>query len=450
MSDKVEYSRLLLKRSNVSSEIPTIPTGNTLNEMIDTDTFVGEFYLNAVDNRLWVRTDNGQYEIMMSGNTSGYSQTLGATLTLGNETDGYNIVVSNGDRIESISGTSYIEFDKAGSEILQLVSLGVNGFTSFGLNQDNDISISYDDGNGQVSQFGMDNGSTFWNYTDSVDKTTDINLDKEYITLNSINNDDGYEIQLQLDGQNAQMFEVVGDTGLNNFSRTTRQMGSITDYCGNSTNTDYSSVYQGDTQIYSLIVSGNSEVTKWKIKDNQISGSTTDGVETTLISLTPTTFDIHNLDNVGIRNTSVTSDKSSLVLENRRWLITNHSSNNIGTTERAGTTTTTNSSPGSFGIGGSIPTGSTGYLETRITGSNSTGSKGYFARIFGVYRRDNSGNYYQIGTNDKIEKSNFTGVTSTITYTTSNPPSVEVTGEVGETITWKIINKWGNDITNFI
>jgi hypothetical protein len=268
MSDKVEYSRLLLKRSNVSLEVPTIPTGNTLNEMTDTDTFVGEFYLNAVDNRLWVRTDNGQYEIMMSGNTSGYSQTLAATLTYGNETGGYNIVITSGDTIQSVSGNSVVTLTDNTSTIIQ---------------------------------------------TDGVDKTTEISLDKEFITLNSTNTDDGYEIEFQIDGQNAQMFEIVGNTGLINFSRTTRQMGSISDYCGDNTNTDYSSVVQDDNDIYSLIVSGGSEMTKWHLKDNQISGSTTNGVNTSLISLTPNDITLDTLsviiENLPTSSSGLTSNQ---------------------------------------------------------------------------------------------------------------------------------------------
>jgi hypothetical protein len=99
MADKIEYSRLLIKRTDNGGISPTIPTGSTLSTFTDTDTFVGEFFLNSTDDRLWVRTDNGQFEIMMSGNTSGNTQNLGQTLVYGNETLGNDIVMSQDDRI---------------------------------------------------------------------------------------------------------------------------------------------------------------------------------------------------------------------------------------------------------------------------------------------------------------------------------------------------------------
>jgi hypothetical protein len=172
MSDKVEYSRLLLKRSNVSSEIPTIPTGNTLNEMIDTDTFVGEFYLNSIDNRLWVRTENGQYEIMMSGNTSGYSQTLGATLTLGNETDGYNIVMSQDDRITSFSGNSYIEFNKVTDEQLKLYSSNIGGDNTLVDVTPLELSISHQSTGGTLGMISIDTNTLDLSFTDLTDTST--------------------------------------------------------------------------------------------------------------------------------------------------------------------------------------------------------------------------------------------------------------------------------------
>lgn len=109
MADKIEYSRLLVKRSDNTGVLPTIPTGTTLNTFSDTDTFIGEFFLNTMDDRLWIRTDNGQFEIMMSGGTSGYSQNLAQTLLLGNETFGNNIIFSSGDTLQSVSGNSFIQ-----------------------------------------------------------------------------------------------------------------------------------------------------------------------------------------------------------------------------------------------------------------------------------------------------------------------------------------------------
>ena len=69
MSDKTEYSRLLLKRTNTPGVVPTIPTGNTLSTFIDTDTFIGEIFVNVNDDSAWIRTNNGQIPLLVSGST---------------------------------------------------------------------------------------------------------------------------------------------------------------------------------------------------------------------------------------------------------------------------------------------------------------------------------------------------------------------------------------------
>ena len=63
MANKIEYSRILLKRSGQAGVIPTIPTGTTIdNTWLPTDLLVGEGFINVVDNRLWYRTNNGLIE----------------------------------------------------------------------------------------------------------------------------------------------------------------------------------------------------------------------------------------------------------------------------------------------------------------------------------------------------------------------------------------------------
>jgi hypothetical protein len=63
--EKIEYSRLLVKRTDQTGVVPTIPASGvtSLSQMIPTDLFVGEFFLNATDDKLWVRTDNRIMEV---------------------------------------------------------------------------------------------------------------------------------------------------------------------------------------------------------------------------------------------------------------------------------------------------------------------------------------------------------------------------------------------------
>jgi hypothetical protein len=100
--DKIEYSRMLVKRTDQTGEVPTVPpiTATTLNQFIPTDLFVGEFFLNEVDDLLWVRTSNGILPISLSGSTgTTTTPTLTQVLFQGNVTNGYNIDVSAGDTI---------------------------------------------------------------------------------------------------------------------------------------------------------------------------------------------------------------------------------------------------------------------------------------------------------------------------------------------------------------
>jgi hypothetical protein len=89
MSDKIEYSRLLIKRATETGVVPTIPTGTTLSTFTNTDLFVGELFLNTTDENLWVRTDNGILQILNSGYTSsifatGFTYDNANTLTISN------------------------------------------------------------------------------------------------------------------------------------------------------------------------------------------------------------------------------------------------------------------------------------------------------------------------------------------------------------------------------
>jgi hypothetical protein len=138
MADKIEYSRMLVKRTDQTGEVPTIPpvTAVTLNQMIPTDLFVGEFFLNEVDDLLWVRTANGILPISISGSTGSTSNpNLTQVLFEGNVTNGYNINVSNGDTIvfeglNTGSTTSFLGLDASGNTIITTAPSGSGGTIS--------------------------------------------------------------------------------------------------------------------------------------------------------------------------------------------------------------------------------------------------------------------------------------------------------------------------------
>lgn len=181
MTDKVEYSRLRIKRTDFTGVSPTTPSGDTLNTFIDTDTFVGEFFLNTVDDRLWIRTDNGQLEVQLSGGT-GFTESLSQTLSNGNETGGNSIYISQDDRIYSYSGNSYIEFNKVTDEVINLVSTDISGrLGEIGITP-LDLSISYSDTGTTIGQIGIDENNLDLSFTDGI-KTTLISLTPNNFSL---------------------------------------------------------------------------------------------------------------------------------------------------------------------------------------------------------------------------------------------------------------------------
>ena len=99
MSDKTEYSRLLLKRTGTPGVVPTIPTGNTLSTFIDTDTFIGEIFVNVDDDNAWIRTNNGQIPILVSGSTAA---SLASTLLVGNQTGAIDIEIDSNQVIRNM------------------------------------------------------------------------------------------------------------------------------------------------------------------------------------------------------------------------------------------------------------------------------------------------------------------------------------------------------------
>lgn len=69
-----EYSRIILKRSNVSGVIPTIPISENLNQFIGTDIFEGELFINIPDNILYTRANNEIIVLNGGGNSDTYTK----------------------------------------------------------------------------------------------------------------------------------------------------------------------------------------------------------------------------------------------------------------------------------------------------------------------------------------------------------------------------------------
>lgn len=252
MSDKTEYSRLLLKRTGISGEVPTIPpiTATTLNEFNATDLFVGEMYVNTADDLLWVRTDSGILPISLSGSTGttipdlltvlsqdnitgafpivvssgstiqylglnsgttttilgldasgntitttgggGGSQNLSQVLVIGNETNGSDIVITSGDTIQSVSGENIIDLQDNGY-------LSLNSTYSLGgFNFYDEIKMNADapsDANIEISSFNLTN-TTNTNTTYRPDRIDNYSFDSLGNFTQTILDNTGFTIDL--------------------------------------------------------------------------------------------------------------------------------------------------------------------------------------------------------------------------------------------------------------
>lgn len=96
MAKSEKYSRIIIKRSNISGVVPTIPlTGvtsyndHTLSPAWRTsDLYVGEFFLNQIDERLWIRDNETNIKELLF--------TDGIILTDRTTSTRYRLYVDNG------------------------------------------------------------------------------------------------------------------------------------------------------------------------------------------------------------------------------------------------------------------------------------------------------------------------------------------------------------------
>jgi len=81
-----EFKRMVLKLSDVETEVATIPLSNdhTDGTWLPTDIYEGELFLNIIDNVLQTRTDSGIVTLNAGGGDVSWGDILG---TLSDQTD---------------------------------------------------------------------------------------------------------------------------------------------------------------------------------------------------------------------------------------------------------------------------------------------------------------------------------------------------------------------------
>lgn len=137
-----EFKRMVIKVSDVTTEVATIPTTNdhTDGSWLNTDIYVGELFLNITDDILQTRTDAGIITLN-SGGGGGSSAWGSITGTLSSQTDlqnALNLKLESGDNVSSLlNDAGYITSNTVDS-VNGLTGVVVLGKTEIGLgNVDN-------------------------------------------------------------------------------------------------------------------------------------------------------------------------------------------------------------------------------------------------------------------------------------------------------------------------
>jgi hypothetical protein len=230
MADKIEYSRMLVKRTDQTGEVPTVPpiTAVTLNQFIPTDLFVGEFFLNEVDDLLWVRTSNGILPISLSGSTGTTVPNLTQVLFQGNATNGYDIEVSAGDTIIFSGLTSgvtsqFLGIDASGNTIVSSVTPGTPNLSSVlavgNTTGANDISVN-------VSRKIIGQSGLNWIQPETGDGNLEINVDNELTILGITSGVTDIVLSYDPDTKYVRYQSISGATGSSGSNGTSGTSGS--------------------------------------------------------------------------------------------------------------------------------------------------------------------------------------------------------------------------------
>lgn len=131
MADKIEYSRLLLKRTNLAGIEPTVTTATTLNALVETDLLDGEMFLNTSDKRAFVRMNSDIYEfdLVASGTTdfdfcaTGLQTSAISGCSPVEIWDDFNFQSQR--NITTSNGTGKIELDESGNA--DMMKFGISG-----------------------------------------------------------------------------------------------------------------------------------------------------------------------------------------------------------------------------------------------------------------------------------------------------------------------------------
>ena len=109
-------SRHRIKRTNLTGVVPTSHTASTDftdGTWLNTDLREAELFYNIPDMRLWIGTGTSSIEIAQIGSTTS-GNSLEQTLSVGNNSGTYDIIMGTSTAIKSLNGNSSIMLDTSG------------------------------------------------------------------------------------------------------------------------------------------------------------------------------------------------------------------------------------------------------------------------------------------------------------------------------------------------
>ena len=390
--------------------------------------------------------------VMSPGSTlSGFSQNLKDTLLVGNYTGPYDIVIDNNQTIKNpqiLPTESYISLGTAVAEneiILSSIDGGTGGQatitmddnvgggymnfnTSLGFGAEL-MQLNLDSTLGQIQFLGK-NDSLGNSITQNISETSQIftaidstttnytdvfSIDPSYVGglgtgLKSTNNTTGEYIQYS---HGPTLYRIFADDTIPTFQTLYQQKN--TDI--NITATNQSTNFGQDISISPILT--------------RFTNTDTNTAQFTRIDQTP--LDITLTSDLGGVSSTILSEYDKITLETskpdinpilvqavRYYAYTATTTNAVATTIFQFPTTTTKI----FN------------LKCKVKGLKSNYTSGYVGDLFAGFR-NNAGTLSQIGTTDKIQKSDFTTATSSISVSGTNI-IVQVTGEAATTINWTI------------
>lgn len=263
MPNTIEYSRFLVKGTNVAGVIPTIPSGDTIdNTWLTTDILDREMFVNTNSAQVWIRTGNALYEFTnpsayFSGGTVYSATTFNDTVTF----------------LNGVEGIPYLTGGTISAGTLTLNRYNSSDVTITGLTDTYVTGGTYSSG---TTVFTNNYGNTFivtGFTTDAILKnTTSTQTDEIKIKANGTTGVYTYDTAYAASGSTkwrpydviSRFTDTTGSTSTQSQSRT-----QIQSLVNNLLNDDINTLTLSSTQTESIISAGDSTSSTTFIQSNQ-------------------------------------------------------------------------------------------------------------------------------------------------------------------------------------